>query len=325
MANINAEIKQQGNDDAWFTTNAAVVYPANIVIYHIDGRYKFTDGVTALSALSFLGGSSLDANTLGATVNGAVTAIPNDTDLVMSVDTSVAKKNTWTQIKSFLKTYFDSIYTNTAAVANQITTALSGYELISNKQTDLTASTTKYPTVNAVNTGLSNKQDTLVSGTNIKTINGSSVLGSGDLVISGGDTYQVPLVAHSGPNPVDATTYYWGYNLSNYQTSIVDAHGAPITKSGTITACDLTAHAFSVTGTLENSTVSLVVRRNGVTISTNQISNTIQFGAVSKFYLITGLSIAVQAGDRVYGKWDTPTWVTNPTAAWIDGAFLVTI
>jgi hypothetical protein len=31
-----------------------------------------------------------------------------------------------------------------------------------------------------------NKQDTLVSGTNIKTINGSSVLGSGDLVIGGG-------------------------------------------------------------------------------------------------------------------------------------------
>lgn len=30
------------------------------------------------------------------------------------------------------------------------------------------------------------KQDTLVSGTNIKTINGSSVLGSGDLAISGG-------------------------------------------------------------------------------------------------------------------------------------------
>lgn len=33
---------------------------------------------------------------------------------------------------------------------------------------------------------IANKQDTLVSGTNIKTINGSSVLGSGDLVISGG-------------------------------------------------------------------------------------------------------------------------------------------
>jgi hypothetical protein len=30
------------------------------------------------------------------------------------------------------------------------------------------------------------KQDTLVSATNIKTINGSSILGSGDLVVSGG-------------------------------------------------------------------------------------------------------------------------------------------
>lgn len=32
---------------------------------------------------------------------------------------------------------------------------------------------------------LSTKQDTLVSGTNIKTINGSSILGSGDIVVSG--------------------------------------------------------------------------------------------------------------------------------------------
>lgn len=35
-------------------------------------------------------------------------------------------------------------------------------------------------------TDLSNKQENLISGTNIKTINGTSVLGSGDLVISGG-------------------------------------------------------------------------------------------------------------------------------------------
>lgn len=33
------------------------------------------------------------------------------------------------------------------------------------------------------------KQDLLVSGTNIKTINGASVLGSGDLTVSGGATW----------------------------------------------------------------------------------------------------------------------------------------
>ena len=46
------------------------------------------------------------------------------------------------------------------------------------------------------NTGdqdLSGKQDTLVSATNIKTINGTSILGSGNLVISGSglEQYQV--------------------------------------------------------------------------------------------------------------------------------------
>lgn len=58
MSIVNAEIKWQSNDDAWFTTNAAEVFAANIQIFHVDGRYKFTDGVTALSALSFLGGGS---------------------------------------------------------------------------------------------------------------------------------------------------------------------------------------------------------------------------------------------------------------------------
>ena len=38
----------------------------------------------------------------------------------------------------------------------------------------------------ATDTALSGKQETLVSGTNIKTINGSSVLGSGDLVVDTG-------------------------------------------------------------------------------------------------------------------------------------------
>ena len=43
------------------------------------------------------------------------------------------------------------------------------------------------PTKTYVDTQLTDKQDKLVSGTNIKTINGSSILGSGDITISGGN------------------------------------------------------------------------------------------------------------------------------------------
>lgn len=45
---------------------------------------------------------------------------------------------------------------------------------------------TGYATTTYVNTGLSSKQATLISGTNIKTINGTSLLGSGNIDIQGG-------------------------------------------------------------------------------------------------------------------------------------------
>lgn len=45
-------------------------------------------------------------------------------------------------------------------------------------------------TIASLQTQINSKQATLVSGTNIKTINGSSILGAGDLVVSGGLTQQ---------------------------------------------------------------------------------------------------------------------------------------
>lgn len=54
---------------------------------------------------------------------------PLDADLLYVAKTSdsTSKKTTWANAKATLKAYFDTIYTTTAAVATQITTALSGY------------------------------------------------------------------------------------------------------------------------------------------------------------------------------------------------------
>ena len=52
------------------------------------------------------------------------------------------------------------------------------------------SSTNKIATMSDV-PDVTGKQDTLVSGTNIKTINGSSILGSGNINISGGEAISV--------------------------------------------------------------------------------------------------------------------------------------
>ena len=56
------------------------------------------------------------------------------------------------------------------------------------------------------------KQPTLVSGTNIKTINGSSVLGSGDLVVGGGGGIHALIKPQSGMGVSAALTAQWATN-----------------------------------------------------------------------------------------------------------------
>ncbi len=63
--------------------------------------------------------------------------------------------------------------------------------------------------------GLSSKQDTLVSGTNIKTVNGNSLLGSGDLVISGGLTATTATLTSGGWSSNTQTVTVSGVTATN--------------------------------------------------------------------------------------------------------------
>ena len=64
-----------------------------------------------------------------------------------------------------------------------------------------------------VSNAVATKQDTLVSGTNIKTVNGESILGEGNIVISGGG------------GSADLTNYYTKTEIDNMFNGIATAEG----------------------------------------------------------------------------------------------------
>lgn len=91
--------------------------------------------------------------------------------------------------------------------------------------------TSSSPSQNAVFDALAGKQTSLVSGTNIKTINGNSILGSGDLAIAGGS-------GGSSYKPYTNTTYASSINLNYDATSYLNVTG--ITGNLTFTASNNT-------------------------------------------------------------------------------------
>lgn len=107
----------------------------------------------------------------------AIVTIAND-DVLPIVDTSASttKKISITQIKA------QSPVQSVAGKTGSVTLDKSDVSL---GNVDNTSDADK-PISTATQTALNAKQATLVSGTNIKTINGDSLLGSGDITISGG-------------------------------------------------------------------------------------------------------------------------------------------
>ena len=77
---------------------------------------------------------------------------------------------------------------------------------------------------------ISGKQDTLVSGTNIKTINGGSVLGSGDITISGGGAFDTDTIVTTENLSALEKLVQIGVNLNDLTTIVTNSNGDIITS-----------------------------------------------------------------------------------------------
>ena len=141
---------------------------------------------------------------------------------------------------------------------------------------------------------LNAKQDTLVSGTNIKTINGNSILGSGDLTITGGipkgtaagtDTYTTTISGITAYNDGDAYLIRFTNGNTTNATLNINTLGAvtlyrnndgPVVPGDILDGAEMlcvynsTTPSFQCIGTSPNTMLTYVTNDDTVTITKGQ-------------------------------------------------------
>jgi len=124
---------------------------------------------------------------------------------------------------------------------------------------------------------IGSKQNTLISGTNIKTINSNSILGSGDLVITGGVSSvsaTTPVVATGTTTPVISLASNYGDTQNPYASKTANnILAAPNGSSGVptfraIVGADIPTLNQNTTGTADNVTGIVAVANGGTGTAT---------------------------------------------------------
>lgn len=123
-------------EDVSNKTNTVVGNETSTTKYlSVKGYYDYLVGLVWLTAQLF--GTWMFGLSAKTTPVNADSIVISD-----SADSNKAKNLTFNNLKAALKTYFDTIYTTTTAVATQITTALAPYGLIANRIDQNNAATT---------------------------------------------------------------------------------------------------------------------------------------------------------------------------------------
>ena len=163
----NNSLIVEGIDNVFYINNGDNSYPLNSLIVVTDNSDMATFRSVATNDVLF---SGLINNI---TINGeAVTKdnIIQKFDAVSNSSTGGGTVDAYTKQEADTKFASKDELTNVQTVANDADTKVN----------------TLTPRVEGVETAMGNKQDTLVSGTNIKTINSESILGTGDIQINAG-------------------------------------------------------------------------------------------------------------------------------------------
>lgn len=231
----NNSLIVEGIDNVFYPNNGDNSYPLNSLIVATDNSDMATFRSVATNDVLF---SGLINNI---TINGEAVTKDNIIQKFDAVSNSYTGGGGGGTVDAYTKSEADAKFASKEELTNVQTVA-------NDADTKVDALT---PRVEGVETTLGNKQDTLVSGTNIKTINGNSILGEGNLVIEGGgidlsnyynktevdtklDTKQNTLVSGTNIKTVNSQSIL---GEGNIEVTIPDATTA---TSGAMSAADKT-------------------------------------------------------------------------------------
>jgi hypothetical protein len=227
-----------------------------------------TQQVAATSFMTGPPGQDATGNTLVSSVAGRigdVVVTKSDVGLGNVDNTSDASKPVSTAQAAAIA----AKATDTAVVHNTGAETVAGVKTFSSAPV-VPSNSFPESAITNLTTDLAAKQATLVSGTNIKTINGTTLLGSGDLVVSGGGTTYAGaggvtiLVAASNASAKVKAGADYTCTGSNDHTIINTALAALPSAKGTVI---LSAGSFSVSDTI-NLATSQVLQGQGIDATT---------------------------------------------------------
>lgn len=185
MARKKLIVIRKGTAAEWTTANPILAL-GELGLETDTHKLKGGDGVTTWSSLAYItdGGGGGGSVAWGG-ITGTLSA---QADLQSALDakaddSQITTLQTQIDGKQPAGSYASSTHSHAISDVTGLATELSGLAptVHSHAMSDVTG----------LVTALDGKQDDLVSGTNIKTVNGTSLLGSGDLVISGGGGLQL--------------------------------------------------------------------------------------------------------------------------------------
>ena len=174
-------------------------------------------------------------------------------------------------VTAYTPTDLSNYYTKSeTSGATEISTALAS-------KADTATTYTKTETDNAITAATSTKQDTLVSGTNIKTINSQSILGEGNIEIQGGGGS-----SYTAGDGIDITndviSVTGKVDTSAYNTYTAATDTALASKQTTLTAgtgISIVDNVISATG--GGGSGKAIEAGRGISITTGETADTVSF------------------------------------------------